>query len=136
MAILYDPEEVMPPSDEEAIQRFIRAAAKVGIEADTVRSRDLTHISEYDALFIRETTLIDHPTYRLARRAEKEGLVVMDELRQQPLQCSGGIGCLNEPLWGCDRPAKRFSFRSKIYQSCPKHHILISTTLPTSRASN
>ncbi|HKK19225.1 MAG TPA: RimK family alpha-L-glutamate ligase, partial [Opitutales bacterium] len=32
-----------------------------------------------DALFIRETTSIDHPTYRLARRAEKEGLVVMDD---------------------------------------------------------
>lgn len=79
MAILFDPEEAMPPSDKEAIQRFIRAAAKVGIEAETVRSKELSNVSEYDALFIRETTSIDHPTYRLARRAEKEGLVVMDD---------------------------------------------------------
>ncbi|MDX1679330.1 MAG: RimK family protein [Akkermansiaceae bacterium] len=79
MAILFDPGEAMPPSDPEAIQRFIRAAAKVGIEAEVLCSKELTNISEYDALFIRETTSIDHPTYRLARRAEKEDIVVMDD---------------------------------------------------------
>ncbi len=34
---------------------------------------------EFDALFIRETTAIDHHTYRMARRAEHEGLVVIDD---------------------------------------------------------
>src|SRR5262249_60439181 len=36
-------------------------------------------IAEYDALFIRETTGATHPTYRFARRAVSEGLVVIDE---------------------------------------------------------
>jgi glutathione synthase/RimK-type ligase-like ATP-grasp enzyme len=79
MAILYDPEEAMAPSDSEAIQRFIRAAAKVGIEAEAIRSRDMVNLTQYDALFIRETTSIDHLTYRLARKAEKEGLVTIDD---------------------------------------------------------
>ncbi|PXA04112.1 carboxylate--amine ligase [Coraliomargarita sinensis] len=79
MAILYDSKEEMGPSDAEAIQRFIRAAGKVGIEAGTIRSCDAVNLAQYDALFIRETTSIDHPSYRLARRAEKEGLVVIDD---------------------------------------------------------
>ncbi|MFT4900948.1 MAG: glutathione synthase/RimK-type ligase-like ATP-grasp enzyme [Lentimonas sp.] len=79
MAILHDPAEVNSPSDTEAIKRFIKAAAKVGIHAETVLSRELKQISKYDALFIRETTSIDHPTYRLARRCQIEGLVVIDD---------------------------------------------------------
>lgn len=79
MAILYNPEEVTAPSDAEAIKRFVKAAAKVGIEAELVRSDQLKHVSQYDALFIRETTSIDHPTYRLSRKGEMEGLVVIDD---------------------------------------------------------
>jgi glutathione synthase/RimK-type ligase-like ATP-grasp enzyme len=79
MAILYDPEEATAPSDADAIKRFVKAASKVGIEAEVLRSDQLKHVSQYDALFIRETTSIDHPTYRLSRKGEKEGLVVMDD---------------------------------------------------------
>lgn len=79
MAILYNPEEANAPSNPEAIKRFIKAANKVGIQADLVRSDQLKQLSYYDALFIRETTNIDHATYRLARRGEAEGLVVMDD---------------------------------------------------------
>ena len=35
--------------------------------------------TEFDALFIRETTAVNHHTYRFARRAEREGLVVVDD---------------------------------------------------------
>lgn len=34
---------------------------------------------EFDALFIRQTTSVNHYTYRIARRAEREGLIVMDD---------------------------------------------------------
>ncbi|MEI8633227.1 hypothetical protein P4S72_16635 [Vibrio sp. PP-XX7] len=40
---------------------------------------ELNPLSQYDALFIRETTAIDHHTYRLAIEAENLGLVVMDD---------------------------------------------------------
>jgi glutathione synthase/RimK-type ligase-like ATP-grasp enzyme len=79
MAILYYPKEPNPPSDPEAIKRFVKAAANVGIAADLVNSDQLRYISKYDALFIRETTQIDHPTYRLSRKGEMEGLVVIDD---------------------------------------------------------
>ncbi|WPJ96067.1 RimK family protein [Coraliomargarita algicola] len=79
MAILHNPDEANAPSDAEAIKRFVKAAAKVGIAAELVRSDELKHLSQYDALFIRETTSIDHPTYRLSRKGEMEGLVVIDD---------------------------------------------------------
>ncbi|SIS44436.1 RimK family protein [Neptunomonas antarctica] len=79
MAILVNPNEEQPPSDKDAIKLFIKAAAKVGIHAETITAEQGSQISQYDALFIRETTAIDHHTYRLARKAEREGLVVIDD---------------------------------------------------------
>jgi glutathione synthase/RimK-type ligase-like ATP-grasp enzyme len=79
MAILVNPEEVLPPSDKAAITRFIRAASVLGIRAETVTADALENIGNYDALFIREGTAIDHHTYRLSLRAENAGLVVMDD---------------------------------------------------------
>lgn len=79
LAILVNPDEAIPPSDAEAIKRFIKAAAKLGMHAETITAQQAGHIAQYDALFIRETTAIDHHTYRLARKAEREGLVVIDD---------------------------------------------------------
>lgn len=79
MLMLYDPAEVNGPSDKEAIRRFLKAAGKLGIEAEVERSDAVRHLSSYDALFIRETTRINHASYRLARKAELEGLIVIDD---------------------------------------------------------
>ncbi|WP_438862772.1 RimK family protein [Neptunicella sp.] len=79
LAILVNPDETHPPSDKDAIKQFIKAAAKEGIHAETVSAVRFSQIAQYDALFIRETTAIDHHTYRLARKAEQEGLVVIDD---------------------------------------------------------
>lgn len=79
LAILVDPEEQQPPSDKEAVKRFIKAAGKMGIHAETITAKQAAQLGEFDALFIRETTAIDHHTYRLARKAEQEGLVVIDD---------------------------------------------------------
>ncbi len=79
MAILQNREELLPPSDPIAIQKFIRAAAKLGIEAITISPKEMARLTEFDALFIRETTEINHHTYRFARRAQLEGLIVIDD---------------------------------------------------------
>ena len=79
MAILQNLEETLPPSDPSAIQRFIRAGAKLGIEVETITPKDMGRLTEFDALFIRETTEINHHTYRFARRAQLEGLIVIDD---------------------------------------------------------
>ncbi|MBP7275290.1 MAG: RimK family protein [Kiritimatiellae bacterium] len=79
MGILRDPKEANAPSDEAALDKFERAAERLGIEVDFIDRDDFASIGEYDALFIRETTRVMHHTYRFARRAEAEGLVVVDD---------------------------------------------------------
>jgi glutathione synthase/RimK-type ligase-like ATP-grasp enzyme len=79
IAILVNPDEVDAPSDERAIQRFMRAARELRMRPWLIGKQDYGRIAEFDALFIRETTRVDHHTYRFASRAEAEGLVVIDD---------------------------------------------------------
>ncbi len=79
MAILVNSQEKVPPSSREAISRFVKAAEKHGINAEPLEISQIENIAYYDALFIRETTAIDHHTYRLASKAEQKGLVVIDD---------------------------------------------------------
>jgi len=79
LAILFDPKDEEPPSDERAISKFIKAAQRLGISATIIGKDDFAHLAEYEALFIRETTNVNHHTYRFARRAHAEGLVVIDD---------------------------------------------------------
>ncbi len=79
MAILHDPKEKFPPSDPEALEKFIKAADRLDIEAELITRDDFMHLPSYDALFLRETTHVDHHTYRFSRQAEKDGLVVIDD---------------------------------------------------------
>lgn len=90
MAILVDPDEPFPPSNSVAIKRFIKAAARQGILAETITRKDMGKLPEYDALFIRATTSVNHYTYRFARRAQAEGLVVMDD-PDSILRCTNKI---------------------------------------------
>ena len=90
MAILINPDEKLPPSNESAIKKFIRIGHKMGIEIDLLGRRDLRKLSEYDMLFIRETTAINHHTFQFARRAETDGLVVIDD-PQSIIRCTNKV---------------------------------------------
>lgn len=90
MAILVNPDEEYPPSDEKAVKKFVKAARELGIGAWTITREEFNRIGEYDALFIRETTNVNHYTYRFARRAAIEGLVVMDD-PESILRCSNKV---------------------------------------------
>lgn len=79
LAILVNPDEELPPSDKRAIQRFLRIADDFGFYSELITKEDYSRLNEFDALFIRETTSVNHHTYRMARRAEKEGLIVIDD---------------------------------------------------------
>ena len=79
LAILVNPEEAMPPSNEGALKKFIKQGKQLGINVELITPKDYMTIPEYDALFIRETTAIDHHTYRFAKKAEAEGMVVIDD---------------------------------------------------------
>lgn len=79
IAILHDPDDPMPPSNGEALKRFIAAGESFGLACDLIQKDAYGRIAEYDALFIRETTYVNHHTYRVARRAEAEGMAVIDD---------------------------------------------------------
>jgi len=79
IAILHSPEERLPPSNQVALKRFIEAGRKVGADVELITRKDYGRLAEYDALFIRETTAIDHHTYQFAKKAESEGMVVIDD---------------------------------------------------------
>ncbi len=79
LAILVNREEKTPPSCPEALRRFRWAAEQTGFAVEFIGKMDYRRISEFDALFIRETTSIENHTYRFARHAYTEGLVVVDD---------------------------------------------------------
>lgn len=90
MALLAGPEDPTPPSDEKALQRFIDAAADLGIAAERITFDDYGRLAEYDALFIRHTTAVNNQTYRFARRAQAEGIVVIDD-PQSIVRCTNKV---------------------------------------------
>ena len=90
MAILYNPEEKNKPSNAKAIDKFIRAARAHSIEAQVVQPGDIGLLGTYDALFIRETTSVTHHTYRFSRRAQAEGLAVLDD-PESILRCTNKV---------------------------------------------
>lgn len=79
LAILVNPDEKLPPSNKTALRHFTAAAKRHGFSVTMIDKRDFGRVGEFDALFIRETTYVNHHTYRFARRALADGLVVIDD---------------------------------------------------------
>lgn len=90
LAILTDPRETEPPSDEKALKRFVRAAESIGFSTEFITRDDFSRLGEFDALLIRETTSVNHHTYRFARKAVAEGLVAIDD-PESILKCTNKV---------------------------------------------
>jgi glutathione synthase/RimK-type ligase-like ATP-grasp enzyme len=79
LAILASEADPQPPSNEKALAKFTKAAESLGLAVERIGRDDYARLAEFDALFIRETTAVNHYTYRFSRRATSEGLVVIDD---------------------------------------------------------
>jgi len=79
LAMLQNPKETLPPSNPKALQLFIKIGRECGVNVEPIEKKDYGRLAEFDALFIRETTGIDHYTYQFAKKAESEGMVVIDD---------------------------------------------------------
>lgn len=90
LAILHDPDEMEPPSDPKALRKFGKAAESLGMKTELIKKEDYASLAEFDALFIRETTNVNHHTYRFARKAAAEGLVVVDD-PESILKCTNKV---------------------------------------------
>jgi len=90
LAMLINPEEQLPPSNRGALKKFIKIGRELGIEVELISQQHYGRLPEFDALFIRETTGIDHHTYRFAKKAEAQGLVVIDDPTSM-LRCANKV---------------------------------------------
>jgi glutathione synthase/RimK-type ligase-like ATP-grasp enzyme len=78
-ATLVNPQEQLAPSSIASLRHWSKIAEKMGVEVEPITRKDLAKLANYDALFIRETTSISDHTYRFARRAQQEGMPVIDD---------------------------------------------------------
>lgn len=78
LAILVDPNDPTPPSSRGAIRYFEKAARQIGFEPEIITPEDKHRLLEFDALLIRSTTAINHYTYKMAVKASREGMAVID----------------------------------------------------------
>ncbi|MFC3908649.1 RimK family protein [Legionella dresdenensis] len=117
LAILIDPSEPKAPSDSKALEFFIHSGEEMGLNVDLIEKNDSKSIAEYDALFIRTTTAVNHYTYRLSRRAFQENLVVIDD-PQSIIKCSNKV-YLGELLRSHQIPTPETRFISKFDKELP-----------------
>ena len=114
LAILYNPEEKFPPSNNSALKKFLEIAKKMNIHAELITEEDSARIVEFDALFIRTTTALNHYTFRLSQKAVLYGLEVIDD-PVSIIRCTNKV-YLNELLHKekIPTPLSRLIFRSNI----------------------
>ncbi|EKD39271.1 MAG: hypothetical protein ACD_75C00457G0004 [uncultured bacterium] len=79
LAILHDPNEKIPTSNSSALHLFVSEAKKMNINAELITADDSARLMEFDALFIRQTTAVNHITYQLAQKAQQADMVVIDD---------------------------------------------------------
>jgi len=111
LAMLVNPSEKLPPSNKTALNMFIQAGKELGIDVETIEKKDLGRLGEYDGLFIRETTQVNHHTYQFAKKAESEGMVVIDD-PVSILRCTNKI-YLADLLRANKVPAPRYQLLSR-----------------------
>ena len=87
LAILHDPKDPLPPSSAATLQNFIRVGRSMDIAVELIEKKDFSRLTQFDALLIRETTAVDHHTFKFAKRAAAEGMPVLDD-PQSILRCT------------------------------------------------
>ncbi|MFM1873181.1 MAG: Alpha-aminoadipate--LysW ligase LysX [Planctomycetota bacterium] len=90
LAILVEPEAKDSPSNKKALQKFVKAGNEVGFNVEFVQQADYGRLAEFDALFIRCTTSVNHYTDRFACRAKALGMPVIDD-PVSILRCSNKV---------------------------------------------
>ncbi len=90
LAILANADDPEPPSDDKALQKFVKAGQALGMAVEVISKNDYGRLAEFDGLFIRETTSVNHHTYRFARRAAAKELVVIDD-PESILKCTNKV---------------------------------------------
>ncbi|MEI9986162.1 MAG: RimK family protein [Aliidongia sp.] len=111
LAILQDPADEMPPSRRATLDHLGQIAETMGIRTHLIEKRDFQRLTQFDALFIRETTAVPHHTFRFAKQAERAGMPVIDD-PASILRCTNKV-FLAELLRGHGLPTPRTALVTK-----------------------
>ena len=79
LAILHDPSDPLPPSNLATLARIVEIGEDMDISVELIRKKDFSRLTQFDALFIRETTAVAHHTFKFAKKAQAEGMPVIDD---------------------------------------------------------
>ncbi len=90
IACLYDPNDPFKPSWDETLEKFERVALRKGALFEVISKDDLGRLPEYDALFIRTVTALDHFSFTFAQQAQSLGIPVIDD-PQSIMKCSNKV---------------------------------------------
>lgn len=78
LAILVQPDDVAPPSNQKALKKFTETAEKMGFYTEIIGPKDLSRLSAFDALLIRQSTEVNNEAYAFARKAQQEDIAIVD----------------------------------------------------------
>lgn len=78
LAILVNPKDPAPPSNAKALKKFVDIAEKMNIYTEIIEPKDLSRLSSFDALFLRQSTEVNNEAYTFARKAQQEGIAIID----------------------------------------------------------
>lgn len=90
IACLWEANDPLAPSDDDTLDKFARIATRHGLLFERITKRDLPSLAEYDALFIRTVTAIDHYAFSFAQTAESLDIPVIDD-PQSIIKCSNKV---------------------------------------------
>lgn len=124
LAILVQPEDPAPPSNAKAIRRFNDLAEKMNFYVEVVSPKDLSRLSAFDALFIRQSTEVNNEAYAFARKAQQEDIAIVD-YPDAILKCCNKV-FMAEALQNANIPTPK----TIIVHKDNKHKVLEQTGLP------
>ncbi|MFD1095879.1 RimK family protein [Salegentibacter chungangensis] len=78
LAILVQPNDPAPPSNAKAIKKFTELAEKMNFYVEVISPKDLSRLSAFDALFIRQSTEVNNEAYAFSRKAQQEDIAIVD----------------------------------------------------------
>ncbi len=78
LAILVQQNDPAPPSNQKALKRFAELAEKMNFYVEFVSPKELSRLSAFDALLIRQSTEVNNEAYAFARKAQQEDIAIVD----------------------------------------------------------
>lgn len=78
LAILVKENDPAPPSNPKAIKKFIEIAEKLNFYVEVINPKELSRLSSFDALFVRQSTEVNNEAYAFTRKAQQENIAIVD----------------------------------------------------------